>query len=429
MSRCPSDWAIRLVAGLCFVACSDGADPRPPGPSSDTGGTMDASPVDSGHPVDGGVEEADAGFATDSGAVPDAGGMMFSGPVVVDVDAPQPPATLSGFNFVRHVGEGRFAYNDRVVPYTLNTTLFSDFSEKARAIYVPPGEAIAFTADGAFDMPVGSAVIKTFMVQDDLSDGDRADVRLVETRVLVRYADQWRPLPYIWRDDGSDADLVYGGRTKTFPLVDPYGQARTSEYLIPSRNQCFECHELLDAEDEAFTTLIGPQARYLDRDGQYNGETVNQLTFLAAQGMLTGLPDLAEIEPAVDLRGLVPSSTQSMSAAQITRASRDYLDINCAHCHRRDAVKGVTSQLFLEHDSEDQFRLGVCKQPGSAATGTGGRPFNIVPGDPDRSILVYRMETEVVGEMMPLIGRSLADDLGVSLMRAWVAQMPPDDCR
>jgi hypothetical protein len=51
-----------------------------------------------------------------------------------------------------------------------------------------------------------------------------------------------------------------------------------------------------------------------------------------------------------------------------------------------------------------------------------------VPGDPDNSILVFRTETEVVGAMMPLIGRSLRHDTGAALLREWVAQMPPRDC-
>jgi hypothetical protein len=88
----------------------------------------------------------------------------------------------------------------------------------------------------------------------------------------------------------------------------------------------------------------------------------------------------------------------------------------------------MTSQLFLEHDASDAFHLGVCKRPGSAGTGNGGLVFDIVPGDPDNSILYFRTDTTKVGAMMPLLGRSLTHGRGAELVRAWIAAMPADDC-
>ena len=114
-------------------------------------------------------------------------------PVFIDLDAP-PPATLSSFNFFRW-RDGEIEYNDGVFPYDLNTPLFSDFSEKRRAIYVPPGQRIQYREDEAFEFPVGSAIIKTFLFD-----------RIIETRLLIRHADGWRPYPYLWREDRSDAD-------------------------------------------------------------------------------------------------------------------------------------------------------------------------------------------------------------------------------
>ena len=140
------------------------------------------------------------------------------------------------------------------------------------------------------------------------------------------------------------------------------------------------------------------------------------------------LAALAEEPAAFDFARLRAEGVGGLSAEEIERGARDYLDINCAHCHNPRGVQGVTSQLFLQHDAEDAFRLGVCKRPGSAGEGTGGLTFDIVPGDPDQSILVFRMETEEVGAMMPLLGRSLAHDEGVELVRAWIAAMEPRVC-
>lgn len=84
--------------------------------------------------------------------------------------------------------------------------------------------------------------------------------------------------------------------------------------------------------------------------------------------------------------------------------------------------------MHLDHASTDLFHLGVCKRPGSAGTGNGGLTFDIVPGDPDASILYFRTATRKVGAMMPLLGRSLTHGRGAELRHACIAAMPADDC-
>ncbi len=369
------------------------------------------APPDAGAGLDAAQAE-DAAVSADAGevdaAAPDASQPPLE-PVHVDVTATRAPARLSEFNFFR-LRDGELEYNDRVVPYQLNTPLFSDFAGKDRAIYVPPGARIQYRARDAFEFPVGSAIIKTF----------RFD-RLIETRVLIRHADGWRPYPYLWRDDQSDADYFVRGRTIMIEVSDALGRPRTAQYLVPQRNQCFACHEISDAGGEKVTVIIGPKARHLNRDGQ--------LEHLAELGMLDGLPtDTSTIGRDFDFSTLAVTGTSTLDAATLSKAARDYLDVNCAHCHNPRATQGVTSQLFLDFDNTDLFRLGVCKEPGSAGSGSGGRRFDIVPGDPRASILWYRVQTEVVGELMPLIGRSLEDDLGAGLLYGWIAGLPPDSC-
>ena len=67
--------------------------------------------------------------------------------------------------------------------------------------------------------------------------------------------------------------------------------------------------------------------------------------------------------------------------------------------------------------------LGLCKLPIAAGSGTGGRPFDIVPGQPDQSILLHRMETTKPSAMMPELGRSLSHEEGVALVREWISAM------
>lgn len=421
--------AFVLVAALA-VACSGEGEEAPDAATPDTG-PADAGVVDTGAPDTG---PADAGVAPDAGP-PDAGevdvgapdaGPPPLGPVTVDVEAARPPEALSTFNFFRWEG-GRIRYNDRVVPYELNVPLFSDYAIKARALWVPEGEAIEYRASGTLEFPVGSAIIKSFLFADDMRRPQET-LRMVETRVLMKYADGWRAYPYLWAEDQSDAEYFVRGQVTEMTFVDPLGQERTAQYLVPQKNQCINCHELKDGDGEPYTTLIGPRARSLNRALDYGAGPENQLEHLAALGMLTGLPPAAEVPTAFDWSRLATTPTTSLSFAELERAARDYLDVNCAHCHRPDATQGMTSRLWLNYDNEDEFNLGFCKEPGSAGPGSAGRQYDIVPGDAEASILIYRTETERVGSMMPLLGRSLRDDVAAGVLRGWVDGLPPADC-
>ncbi|MCB9628230.1 MAG: hypothetical protein H6725_12725 [Sandaracinaceae bacterium] len=338
------------------------------------------------------------------------------------------PQRLSEYNLLAYDGDGQFRYNDRVVPYDLNTPLFTDYALKDRAIYVPDGSSATYTDEGVFDFPVGSVLIKSFSVAADLRTPD-VDVTLVETRLLIRYEDGWRAFPYVW--DAAQREAIYSpaGEVRAVPFIDADGVSQVANYLIPQRNQCLSCHERR-VDGVTLTMPIGPKARNLNRDYDYgvDGGVQNQLTRLAAEGLLSGLPSLAEVDAAYAFAGIEANGVGSLTGAELDDAARSYLDVNCAHCHNPNGVQGVTSQLFLNYDNTDDFRLGLCKRPGSAGSGTGGFTFDILPGNPDESILIFRVETEEVGAMMPLLGRSLQHRHGAELLRAWVAEMPANDC-
>lgn len=354
-------------------------------------------------------------------------GGELGGPVTVDLAASRPPERLSEYRLLAW-RDGRFVYNDRVVAYELATPLFSDYSLKDRAIYVPEGATIAYVEDDVLDFPVGTVIVKSFSYAPDLRAPNEGR-RPIETRVLVRHADGWRTWPYLWDEAGRDATFTPAGAVLAIDFVDPSGEPRSASYLVPQRNQCTTCHErqVAPGSMETFVTPIGPWARHLDRDFTIDGVTHNPLERLAAEGLLTGLP-AERGEPTFDFRRIEAGELATLSAEELDRAARDYLDVNCAHCHNPSGVQGQTSQLFLNRENTDRFRLGVCKRPGSAGSGTGGLTYDLVPGSPEESILLFRMETEEVGAMMPLLGRSVRHDEGVELIRAWIAAMPAETC-
>lgn len=296
--------------------------------------------------------------------------------------------------------------------YTLSTPLFSDYALKWRSVHIPEGMSATFVKDATgewvLDFPAGTIITKTFGFAPDLRSPE-IDTKWVETRIMVRQLDGWVAYPYVWNETQDEATMTPGGRVFSFDFIDNAGDARTSAYLVPSRNQCLTCHHVKDEAGDQVMGTIGPKARFLN-DG-------TQLDAFIAAGLIDALP--SDAPPAVD--------AFDAGAHDLETRARAYLDINCGHCHRPDGTAGVTSQLFLNFLETDDFHLGVCKRPGSAGGAVGGA-FDIVPGDHTQSILWYRTQTEESGKMMPQIGRSLAHRTAADLLAAWIDAMPAQTC-
>ncbi|MAT91490.1 MAG: hypothetical protein CME59_02705 [Halioglobus sp.] len=298
------------------------------------------------------------------------------------------------------------------IPYDLNTPLFTDYANKYRFVFVPEGTRAAYRDVAAFDFPVGTIIAKTFTVQADLRDAGSAQ-DIIETRLLMRRADGWVALPYIWNEDGSDALLIRTGGTQTVNWIDAQGQARSTDYVIPNTNNCANCH------GEEVLLPIGPTARSLNRDYAYDDMQQNQIRHWSAAGILDGAPqDTATIDTIPDW--LDP-------AEELAGRARGYLDVNCAHCHTPSGA-GSTSGLYLEYFRPFGFDTGACKPPVAAGGGSGGLDYVIVPGDADASILSFRMASNETAVRMPEIGRSIVHNEGVALIEQWIDSMAALDC-
>ena len=102
--------------------------------------------------------------------------------------------------------------------------------------------------------------------------------------------------------------------------------------------------------------------------------------------------------------------------------ARAWLEINCAHCHNPEGP-ARNSGLDLTAAQRNPTAFGIFKPPVAAGRGSGGREFDIVPGQPDRSILVYRIASTDAGIMMPELGKRLVHEEGLALVRQWIAAM------
>ncbi|MEM9490979.1 MAG: SO2930 family diheme c-type cytochrome [Myxococcota bacterium] len=305
--------------------------------------------------------------------------------------------------------------NQRVVPYDLTTPLYADYTVKYRFVYLPEGTSMTYHERESFDLPVGAVLIKTFADTDDLRQPAGART-LLETRLLYRDEDGWAAETYVWDGAQSEATQAIAGANIDAQWVHSDGQVRTLNYSVPNQNQCKNCHE----ERDDLVGPLGPKARYLNRQVPVAGQPRDQLQHLAELGLVTGLP----ADPAAIPRAPVWDDPATGSLDERARA---WLDMNCAHCHNpRGAAR--TSGLDLSFDQDSPYEFGVCKGPVAAGGGSGGFLYNIVPGQPDQSILVYRLETDKPDERMPEVGRQLQDEEGVALIREWIAAMEPDEC-
>ncbi len=308
-----------------------------------------------------------------------------------------PAPTLSAYRLF--VDRGARQPAPGVTRYTLNTPLFSDYAEKFRFAFLPAGTSAQYTAAGVLDFPIGTALVKTFAYPADFRRPD-ADVRFIETRLLVRRATGWVPLSYVWNAGQTEALLKRAGSRVAVDFIDATGRSRTIDYAVPNTNQCKQCHQ-----QGGDVTPIGPTAGNLN-DG-------HQLAEWAALGRLAGLPAEPPRLPRWD-----------DGSAPVADRARAYLDVNCGHCHSRSGLAS-NSGLYLRFSETGAAAQGIFKRPVAAGRGSGGLSFAIVPGDPDASIIVHRMASNEPGVMMPQFGRSLPHAEGVALVRAYIAAMPP----
>lgn len=358
--------------------------------------------------------------------------ILFAGACGRAVDSPVSfhaqgqPEKLSAWHVVMADGK-RLRLNAGVDPYALNTALFSDYAHKLRTLWLPPGTQAKYSADAAFEFPVGTIISKTFYYprvadgaenavlrlaehKDESRDGlDLSKMRMIETRLLVRRREGWVAFPYVWNEEQTEATLARGGDIVPLALHAPAGQDQAVlpiDYMVPDENQCAGCH----ATDNTSRAIqpIGPRASHLNRDDPWHpGE--NQLVRMAATGRLEGLPATG-----------IPRTARFDDASEpLDARARAYLDVNCGHCHSAQGPAD-TSGLWLDAATRDPIRLGECKPPVAAGQGTGDHMFDVVPGRPDESILVYRMRSLDPGAMMPEVGRATVHVEGVAVVRDWI---------
>ena len=310
------------------------------------------------------------------------------------------PRFLSEFGFFQDMQNQIPA--EGVHPYSLVSPLFSDQTDKLRFVYVPEGQKLGYVKDKVFIFPVGSTLIKTFAY---LNMNGPLEQQLLETRLLINTNAGWKAISYVWNEEQTDAKRAIAGATIPTSFLNSQGELVAVRYRAPNQNQCKECHQV-----NKVMTPIGPKARNMNKDLNYQSGEMNQLLYWAALGWIDQKLDSTPISSYTDLN------------ASLDDRARAYLDINCGHCHIPGGSADTTG-LYLNLIEENQEKLGIFKKPVAAGRASGNLKYSIVPGHADDSIMLFRMKSLDPGIMMPESGRALADDTGIKLIKNWIDKL------
>jgi uncharacterized repeat protein (TIGR03806 family) len=309
-----------------------------------------------------------------------------------------PYETLSEYNFF----EGDMKNLEpvpSVLPYDLNSPLFSDYAHKKRFVWMPDGTTATYASDHTpLDFPVGGVLIKNFYY-DNVQPGNTT--RIIETRLMFMTEDGWDFAKYVWNDEQTEATFSNDGSFIDIDWIEN-GITNSVNYRIPSRNECFSCHNKFG------TPLpIGPKPQNLNKNYNYTDGTSNQLSKWVEVGYLDGnLP--AAIVSTVDWED---------TSLPLELRVRSYLDINCAHCHSEESYCEYRPIRLAFNENDDDVNKGVCVTPDTQIP---SYTHIISKGQIDKSVLHFRISSTQEQYRMPLLGRTLQHAEGVRLIEEWI---------
>ena len=159
---------------------------------------------------------------------------------------------------------------------------------------------------------------------------------------------------------------------------------------------------------------LGVNTLQMNRDHDYGGGVANQLATLEHLGLFTKpLPEPPEKLPQA-------GQLQRRRARPRTSAARSYLHANCAHCHMKWGGGNAEFQLLATLPLKETGTLNT--RPGQGTFDLND-PRILVPGDPDRSLVLYRMKKIGLGRM-PHIASNVVDEKAARLIEEWIKELP-----
>ncbi len=293
-----------------------------------------------------------------------------------------------------------------VIPYEVIASPWMDGATAQRLLALPDQTQITVTeieGKSQWVFPEGTVLVQT-VHHHGLPD--QPPTRL-ETRILHRENGSWHPYSYRWNDTQTNAVLVpQTGEDVRLPRSTVDSQVPLREtWHVPSRSECTFCHR------QRIGSVLGFAPAQLERLVHYADAEHQQLDLLSARGIFDGDPHAA----IDDASRLVDPHDLSNN---LNDRARSYLDVNCGICHSPHG-ESITMFYLRRH-----YSLEEAKAFKRAAIGTFGLPdpHLIFPGDPYRSIILYRLG-KLGNARMPYIGSHAVDPAGFQLIHDWILSL------
>ncbi len=297
-----------------------------------------------------------------------------------------------------------------LIPYTVNSPLWSDGAVKQRWMVLATNAVIGFRPTGEWTFPNGSVFVKHFALP--VNETNTNLLRRLETRFLVRDTNGAAyGITYKWRPDNSEADLLANPLSENITITTATG-TRVQQWYYPGRADCLRCHT------PAAGYVLGVNTRQLNGNLTYpaTGVTDNQLRCWNHIGLFsTNAPPTEAAIPGYDK--LVKVSDVS---ATLEHRVRSYLDANCSQCHRPGGVQEAIWDARFNTPLTSQH---IINGPALNTLGITNAMI-VVPQDLSHSIL-YLRATNVGNIQMPPLARNVVDTNFVNTLAEWISVVTP----
>jgi len=283
--------------------------------------------------------------------------------------------------------------------------LWSDGARKKRWIYIPPKQSIDAKRVDDWVFPVGTKLWKEF------SFGKK-----VETRYLEKVGKRvWIFAAYAWNENESDAVQVPEAGSRNHVEISP-----GIRHDIPGIIDCKACHE-----GQGRDVVLGFNALQLSPERDPNAPHAEQVTpeminlkNLVDQKLLAHLPKRFTVDPPV----IAANSARE-------RTALGYLSADCGGCHnstdplstlgmylkRSVDISPAAAKLELETVIGHKSKYQIPELDDDQS-------YRILPGDPSKSAIIYRIATRNPYRQMPPIGTKIVDTEALDLITKWIQE-------
>ncbi|MFY0687745.1 MAG: PQQ-dependent sugar dehydrogenase [Cyclobacteriaceae bacterium] len=282
-----------------------------------------------------------------------------------------------------------------IVPYEINSPLWSDGATKRRWISVPEGSSISYVEDDPWKFSSGTVFIKHFDMQVNVDS-----IKKLETRFFVIDREsKGYGITYRWNESDTEAFLVGSSEVVIDSVYSVKGDNVLTNWKYPTRSQCLRCH------NEGAGFVLGLKTAQLNR--------------------LVSHSELNQIDLWKEMNWFeneVPYERSQMCEVTDTTFSIDtriksYLDANCSHCHGGNSI----STSFDARFKTPLHQMGIINAPTVSFNSTGENKI-VSPGSIDNSELWLR-DQSLDNSKMPPIAKELLDDSYLSALRIWIEEM------